>query len=214
MKCLLKKSKIKTVVFLLLYLINPIAKSQVLFENKSSDTCYVLAIANIDLTMDLHKKYEAQNIATSVIVGYSLGDNEVKLYWLDDRYDFDLYSIQKGDSITLHYPHTSQGNEKKAIAINNHSFQERIRKNDSIYIDIDFFDIEEKLSSPPSLDDGLFLRWEIAKQRFLKHLIKDSQGFHRLDAENEDELRLSKRTFGQLYCMYVLAHNETIRNEK
>ena len=90
MKCLLKKSKIKTVVFLLLYLINPIAKSQVLFENKSSDTCYVLAIANIDLTMDLHKKYEAQNIATSVIVCYSLGDNEVKLYWLDDRYDFCL----------------------------------------------------------------------------------------------------------------------------
>lgn len=207
--------KIKIVPLLLLSLINPRAKSQVLFENKSSDaSCYVLAIANIDLTMDLQKRYEEQNTTASVIVGYSLSDNEVKLYWLDNRYDFDLYSIQKGDSITLHYPHTSQEDERKAIAITNHSFQERIKKSDSVYIDIDFFDIEEKLSSPPSLDDGLFLRWEIAKQRFLKHLIKDSQGFHRLDAENEDELRLSKRTFGQLYCIYVLAHNETIRNER
>lgn len=207
--------KIKIVPLLLLSLINPRAKSQVLFENKSSDaSCYVLAIANIDLTMDLQKRYEEQNTTASVIVGYSLSDNEVKLYWLDNRYDFDLYSIQKGDSITLHYPHTSQEDERKAIAITNHSFQERIKKSDSVYIDIDFFDIEEKLSSPPSLDDGLFLRWEIAKQRFLKHLIKDSQGFHRLDAENEDELCLSKRTFGQLYCIYVLAHNETIRNKK
>ena len=104
--------------------------------------------------------------------------------------------------------------EKKAIAIHNHSFQERIRKNDSIYIDIDFWNIEKKLSLPPSLDDGLFLKWEIAKRRFIKHIVKDSQGFHKLDVENEDDLRLSKRTFGQLYCMYILAHNETMRHEK
>ena len=136
----------------------------------------------------------------------------MKIYLLDDRYDFDLYSIQKGDSITLHYPHTSQEKEKKAIAIHNHSFQERIRKNDSIYIDIDFWNIEKKLSLPPSLDDGLFLKWEIAKRRFIKHIVKDSQGFHKLDVENEDDLRLSKRTFGQLYCMYILV--EKARNEK
>lgn len=214
MKCLLKKSKIKTVVFLLLYLVNQGAKSQVLLENKSLDVCRVLAIANLDLTTDLQERYEKKNIATSVIVGYSLRDDEVKLYWLDDRYDFDLYSIQKGDSITLHYPHAPQEDERKAIAMTNHSFQERIRKNNSIYIDIDFFVIEEKLGLPPSLDDGLFLKWEIAKQRFMKHLIKDSQGFHRLNVEDEEELRLSKRTFGQLYCMYILVHNETIRNEK
>ena len=169
-----------------------------LFENNSLDTCYVLAIANVDLTTDLQKKYEERNIATSAIVGYSFSDDEVKIYLLDDRYDFDLYSIQKGDSITLHYP----------------SFQERIRKNDSIYIDIDFWNIEKKLSLPPSLDDGLFLKWEIAKRRFIKHIVKDSQGFHKLDVENEDDLRLSKRTFGQLYCMYILAHNETMRHEK
>ena len=183
-------------------------------QDTALDACYVLAIVNIGLTTDLQKKYEEKDIATSVIIGYSLSSNEVKLYWLDDRYDFDLYSIQKGDSITLYYPHTSQENKKKAIAINNHSFQERIRKNDSIYIDVDFFDMEEKWSLPPSLDDGLFLRWEIAKQRFIRHIIKDSQGLHRLDVENEDDLRLSKRTFGQLYCLYILAHNETIRNEK
>lgn len=53
----------------------------------------------------------------------------------------------------------------------NHSFQERIRKNDSIYIDIDFWNIEKKLSLPPSLDDGLFLKWEIAKRRFIKHIL-------------------------------------------
>lgn len=214
MKCLLKKSKIKTVVFLLLYLVNQGAKSQVLLENKSLDVCRVLAIANLDLTTDLQERYEKKNIATSVIVGYSLSDDEVKLYWLDDRYDFDLYSIQKGDSITLYYPHAPQEDERKAIAMTNHCFQERIRKNNNIYIDIDFFDIEEKLGLPPSLDDGLFLKWEIAKQRFMKHLIKDSQGFHRLNVEDEEELRLSKRTFGQLYCMYILVHNETIRNEK
>lgn len=185
-----------------------------LFENNSLDTCYVLAIANVDLTTDLQKKYEERNIATSAIVGYSFSDDEVKIYLLDDRYDFDLYSIQKGDSITLHYPHTSQEKEKKAIAMHNHSFQERIRKNDSIYIDIDFWNIEKKLSLPPSLDDGLFLKWEIAKRRFIKHIVKDSQGFHKLDVENEDDLRLSKRTFGQLYCMYILAHNETMRHEK
>ena len=113
----------------------------------------------------------------------------------------------------LHYLHIAE-DERKAIAMTNHSFQERIRKNNNIYIDIDFFDIEEKLGLPPSLDDGLFLKWEIAKQRFMKHLIKDSQGFHRLNVEEEEELRLSKRIFGQLYCMYILVHNETIRNEK
>mgnify|MGYP006868207275 CR=1 FL=1 len=209
-----ERTWIRILLFLLLCLVSPGAKSQVLFENKSLDACYVLAIVNIDLTTDLQKKYEEKYIATSVIIGYSLSNNEVKLYWLDDRYDFDLYSIQKGDSITLYYPHTSRENKKKAIAINNHSFQERITKNDSIYIDIDFFDIEKKLSLPPSLDDGLFLRWEIAKQRFIGHIIKDSQGLHRLDVESEDDLRLSKRIFGQLYCMYILAHNETIRNKK
>lgn len=199
---------------LLLCLVYQRAESKELFSNNSLDTCYVLAIANVDLTTDLQKKYEERNIATSAIVGYSFSDDEVKIYLLDDRYDFDLYSIQKGDSITLHYPHTSQEKEKKAIAIHNHSFQERIRKNDSIYIDIDFWNIEKKLSLPPSLDDGLFLKWEIAKRRFIKHIVKDSQGFHKLDVENEDDLRLSKRTFGQLYCMYILAHNETIRHGK
>lgn len=169
------KNKIKIVLLLLLCLVDPRVKSQVLLENKSLDACYVLAIVNIDLTTDLQKKYEEKYIATSVIIGHGLSNNEVKLYWLDDRYDFDLYSIQKGDSITLYYPYTSQENKKKAIAIKNHSFQERIRKNDSIYIDIDFFDIEKKMSLPPSLDDGLFLRWEIAKQRFIGHIIKDSQ---------------------------------------
>ena len=178
---------------LLLCLVYQRAESKELFENNSLDTCYVLAIANVDLTTDLQKKYEERNIATSAIVGYSFSDDEVKIYLLDDRYDFDLYSIQKGDSITLH---------------------ERIRKNDSIYIDIDFWNIEKKLSLPPSLDDGLFLKWEIAKRRFIKHIVKDSQGFHKLDVENEDDLRLSKRTFGQLYCMYILAHNETMRHEK
>ena len=199
---------------LLLCLVYQRAESKELFENNSLDTCYVLAIANVDLTTDLQKKYEERNIATSAIVGYSFSDDEVKIYLLDDRYDFDLYSIQKGDSITLHYPHTSQEKEKKAIAIHNHSLQERIIKNDSIYIDIDFWNIEKKLSLPPSLDDGLFLKWEIAKRRFIKHIVKDSQGFHKLDVENEDDLRLSKRTFGQLYCMYILAHNETMRHEK
>lgn len=139
---------------LLLCLVYQRAESKELFENNSLDTCYVLAIANVDLTTDLQKKYEERNIATSAIVGYSFSDDEVKIYLLDDRYDFDLYSIQKGDSITLHYPHTSQEKEKKAIAIHNHSFQERIRKNDSIYIDIDFWNIEKKLSLPPSLDVG------------------------------------------------------------
>lgn len=168
---------------LLLCLVYQRAESKELFENNSLDTCYVLAIANVDLTTDLQKKYEERNIATSAIVGYSFSDDEVKIYLLDDRYDFDLYSIQKGDSITLHYPHTSQEKEKKAIAIHNHSFQERIRKNDSIYIDIDFWNIEKKLSLPPSLDDGLFLKWEIAKRRFIKHIVKDSQGFHNLFRE-------------------------------
>lgn len=208
------KNKIRIVFFLLLCLVNQGTKSQALLDDKSLDACRVLAIANVDLTKDLRERYEGKNIATSVIVGYSLRDDEVKFYWLDDRYDFDLYSIQKGDSITLHYPHAPQEDERKAIAMTNHSFQERVRKDDSFYVDVDFFDIEKRLDLPPSLDDGLFLKWEIAKQRFMKHLIKDSQGFHRLNVEDEEELRLSKRTFGQLYCMYILVHNEIIRNEK
>lgn len=85
---------------LLLCLVYQRAESKELFENNSLDTCYVLAIANVDLTTDLQKKYEERNIATSAIVGYSFSDDEVKIYLLDDRYDFDLYSIQKGD--TLH----------------------------------------------------------------------------------------------------------------
>lgn len=116
--------------------------------------------------------------------------------------------------ITLHYPHMSIDNRKRAIAMDNHSFQERIRENDSIYVDIDFFDIEKKLGLPPSLDDGLFLKWEIAKRRFMEHIIEDNQGLHTLDTENADDLRLSKRTFGQLYCIYILMHNETIRNKE
>ena len=133
------------------------AESKELFENNSLDTLVIVSYCKCRFNNGFAKKYEERNIATSAIVGYSFSDDEVKIYLLDDRYDFDLYSIQKGDSITLHYPHTSQEKEKKAIAIHNHSFQERIRKNDSIYIDIDFWNIEKKLSLPPSLDDGLFL---------------------------------------------------------
>ena len=55
---------------LLLCLVYQRAESKELFENNSLDTCYVLAIANVDLTTDLQKKYEERNIATSAIVGY------------------------------------------------------------------------------------------------------------------------------------------------
>lgn len=210
-----KENRASIVLFLLfLCFVTPRAKSQVLLENDSSDVCKVIDIVNVGLSTEIQKKYEKEYIATSVIVGYNLRKNEVEFYWLDDRYDFDLYSLQKGDSITLHYPHMSIDNRKRAIAMDNHSFQERIRENDSIYVDIDFFDIEKKLGLPPSLDDGLFLKWEIAKRRFMEHIIEDNQGLHTLDIENADDLRLSKRTFGQLYCIYILMHNETIRNKE
>ena len=42
---------------LLLCLVYQRAESKELFENNSLDTCYVLAIANVDLTTDLQKKY-------------------------------------------------------------------------------------------------------------------------------------------------------------
>ena len=48
----------------------------------------------------------------------------------------------------------------------------------------------------------------------MEHIIEDNQGLHTLDTENADDLRLSKRTFGQLYCIYILMHNETIRNKE
>ena len=48
----------------------------------------------------------------------------------------------------------------------------------------------------------------------MEHIIEDNQGLHTLDTENADDLRLSKRTFGQLYCIYILMHNETIRNKR
>lgn len=215
MKYLPKENRARIVFFLLfLCLITPRAKSQVLLESNSLDVCNVIDIVNVCLSTDIQKKYEKEHIATSVIVGYNLHKNEVEFYWLDDRYDFDLYSMQKGDSITLYYPHTSQKDKKIAIAMDNLSFQKRMRENDSVYIDVDFFDIEKKLGLPPSLDEGLFLKWEIAKQRFLEHIIEDSKGLHTLDTENADDLRLSKRTFSQLYCMYILMHNETIRNKE
>lgn len=215
MKYLSKENRARIVLFLLfLCLITPRAKSQVLLENDSLDVCKVIDIVNICLSADMQKKYKKEHIATSVIVGYNLRKNEVAFYWLDDTYDFDLYSIQKGDSVTLHYPHTSQEDKKLAIAMDNHSFQERIRENDSVYIDVDFFDIEKKLELPPSLDEGIFLKWEVAKQRFMKHIIEDSQGLHTLDTENADDLRLSKRTFSQLYCIYILMNNETVRSKE
>lgn len=216
MKYRSKENRARIVLLFLLFLclITPRAKSQVLLENNSLDVCNVIDIVNIGLPTDIQKKYEKEHIATSVIVGYNLRKNEMEFYWLDDRYDFDLYSIQKGDSIILHYPHTSQEDKKIAIAMDNRSFQERIRGNDSVYIDVDFFDIQKKLELPPSLDEGLFLKWEIAKRRFMEHIIEDSQGLHTLDTENADDLRLSKRTFSQLYCMYILMHNETIRNKE
>lgn len=217
MKYLPKENRARIVLFLLfLCLVTPRAKSQVLLENKSLDVC-VIDIVNVGLSTDIQNKYNNEHILTSVIIGYNLRKNEVAFYWLDDRYDFDLYYIQKGDSITLHYPHTSQQNKKiAAIAMDNHSFQKRVRDNDSVYIDVDFFEVEKKSDLPPSLDEGLFLRWEIAKRRFMKHIIEDRQGLHTLDTDNvdADDLRLSKRTFGQLYCIYILMHNETIRSKK
>jgi len=183
-----KENRASIVLFLLfLCFVTPRAKSQVLLENDSSVVCKVIDIVNVGLSTEIQKKYEKEYIATSVIVGYNLRKNEVEFYWLDDRYDFDLYSSQKGDSITLHYPHMSIDNRKRAIAMDNHSFQERIRE---------------------------FLKWEIAKRRFMEHIIEDNQGLHTLDTENADDLRLSKRTFGQLYCIYILMHNETIRNKE
>lgn len=55
MKRLLKEGKIKIILFLFLCLVNPRAVSKELFSNNSLDTCYVLAIANVDLTTDLQK---------------------------------------------------------------------------------------------------------------------------------------------------------------
>lgn len=49
---------------LLLCLVYQRAESKELFENNSLDTCYVLAIANVDLTTDLQKKYEDMIIET------------------------------------------------------------------------------------------------------------------------------------------------------
>ena len=137
-----KENRASIVLFLLfLCFVTPRAKSQVLLENDSSDVCKVIDIVNVGLSTEIQKKYEKEYIATSVIVGYNLRKNEVEFYWLDDRYDFDLYSLQKGDSITLHYPHMSIDNRKRAIAMDNHSFQERIRENDSIYVDIDLEEV-------------------------------------------------------------------------
>ena len=73
----------------------------------------------------------------------------MEFYWLDDRYDFDLYSLQKGDSITLHYPHMSIDNGKSNSYGQSQFFQERIRENDSIYVDIDFLTLKKKLGLPP-----------------------------------------------------------------
>ena len=152
-----KENRASIVLFLLfLCFVTPRAKSQVLLENDSSDVCKVIDIVNVGLSTEIQKKYEKEYIATSVIVGYNLRKNEVEFYWLDDRYDFDLYSSQKGDSITLHYPHMSIDNRKRAIAMDNHSFQERIRENDSIYVDIDFFDLKlEPDSTILMCSDGL-----------------------------------------------------------
>ena len=78
---------------ILLCLVNQRTESKELFENNSLDSCYALAIANVDLTTDLQKKYEERNIATYAIVGYSFSDDEVKIYLLDDRYDLSLIHI-------------------------------------------------------------------------------------------------------------------------
>lgn len=45
----------KVILFLFLCLVNQRAESKELFENNSLDSCYVLAIANVDLTTDLQK---------------------------------------------------------------------------------------------------------------------------------------------------------------
>lgn len=201
------------VSFLLLFMAASSAVSQTVFKS-SVDTCMVQAIVNMDLSEELQKKYKEDFICASAIIGSSLDNGEIRCYYLDDRYDFDLHSIQKDDTVTIIFPLSASEGQKRVTAIKNHSLVKRLESHGNDYIDIDFWNVEQKLNFPPTLDDGLFLKWEIAKQRFMKHIKKDCQGLHRLDTDDEEELSLSKRTFAQLYCIYILAHNETIRDKK
>ena len=205
----------KTILFFLLGLFFNLAKSQDLTKDSViTDSCIVFGIVNIDLkTVELQNKYEQDFTLPSVIVGKSMNENDVSLYWLDSRYDLDLYTIQKGDTILLEYPSFRTG-KKQVVSIDNFSFKNRCKNYENKLIDIDFWEVERRASAPPTLDDGLFVQWQVAKQRFMKHIVTDKQGLHKLDIDNEKTLCLSERLFSQLYSFYVLAHNETIRNKK
>lgn len=164
-------------------------------------------------TAKLQDKYEQDFTLPSAIVGKSLNDSEVSLYWLDRRYDLDLYTMQKGDTLLLEYPSSRTG-KKQVISIDNFSFKNRCKDYANKWIDLDFWEVDRRASAPPALDDGLFVQWQVARQRFMKHIVTDKQGLHGLDIDDWDTLRLSERLFGQLYCFYVLGHNETIREKK
>lgn len=206
--------KILMVSIFLLAVIKANAESAISTKEGSRDSCIVLAIINMDSAERLQTNYEDPFLSKNIIVGTSLGKEKIELFFLDDSYDFDLYSLQKGDTIMLHYPSKNHGKQKKAVAIENPNYLKKVQNYGDQYIDLDIWDIDKKLSTPPVLDDGSFLKWDVAKRRFIKHLMEDKQGYHTLDVEDESKLSLSKRLFGQLYNIYVSGHNETIRSKK
>lgn len=184
-------------------------------EYASSESCKVLEIVNLDEQSGLQDTGKSEQTAASVMIGYNSKSQEVSVYWMDARYDFDLHSVQRGDSITFYYPADFAGVHKKAVAMENHSLQMRVMNSESIFIDVDFFDILALMDMPPMLENGeQFTKWKIAERRFQSRIKTDVQGLSTLDVADGNDLRLSQRTFAQLHWWHILLHNETVRKGK
>ena len=205
------KYQIPSIFFLLLI---PIAVFPQVFRSgdPTSDKCVALAIVNIELPE--YRFQEDNPVSKSMIIGFSEKSKEVEVYFLDDRYDFSLHSIQYGDTLVLNFSSQTTERQKRVIALRNITLQKRIEILMSKYIDVDFWDVKRRIDSLPVLDDGLIVKWLVAKKRFLQHITIDNQGYHEINIGDEKDLLFSERLFGQLYSIYISGHNDTNRRRE
>ena len=208
------KRTLATLLFL--SLISAASYSQNATSKEDSIHCTVLTLVQTDLLTKVRSEEKSKKCFDSKysIVVLPFDEDNPKIYFLNGNYDFDLYSLQKGDTICMYFKNFNGKQNKEVISFTNLSFLKRTRIYKCDFIDIDFWEVEKRINKPPVFDDGLFLKWTVAKKRFMKYIIEDSEGFHRLEIEDESKLFLSKRLFFQLYSIYVSGHNETLRNRK
>lgn len=172
-----------------------------------TDSYVVLGLVNVPLS-DTTEKHKVE---PTMLVVLSPKTRDVEVCWLDARYEYDLHSIQYGDTLNLTFSGATRVNSKVIQALDNKSLNTRMAELKDRFIDIDFWAVKKRVKGLPTFDDGLVVNWLVARDRFLQSLAVDEEGYQELLVDDFRELKLSERLFTQLYNHYVASNNETIR---